>query len=280
MTYEERIILAKEKINNAEFILIGGAAGLSTAAGLDYGGERFLKYFSYYKEKYGITNMYSAMFYPFKTPEEEWAYKALHTNINRFEMGPTQLYNNLYSLVKEKNYFILTTNGDHQFFLTGFENEKIFATQGDYDKFQCSVACHDTLYDTTKQIKQMVESTQDFKMPSSLIPTCPNCGKPMMLYLRIDKYFIENETWKYNQKRYQSFLKEIENQKGVLLEIGVGFNTPGIIKYPFEQLVYENPLYSLIRINKNHPQGAPENVDKTIAFTEDTYNVINDLRRS
>jgi len=275
--YNKRIDLAKEKIKEADFLLIGAGSGLSTAAGLDYSGERFRKNFSDYEENYGITDMYSGMFYHFDTPEETWAYRARHIDLNRFEMGATKLYKDLLKLIDDKKHFVLTTNVDHQFYLSGFKTQNIFPTQGDYAKFQCSEACHDLLYDNISQIKKMRESTSNFKVPNKLVPICPRCGEPMSIHVRIDENFIENSEYRSNYMRYQNFITEIKNKNAVLLELGVGFNTPSIIKYPFERLTYNNSDYSLIRLNKYNPQGSDENKKKTITFREDVDKIISDL---
>ncbi len=277
-SYENRIALAKTKLQEAKYILIGAGAGLSTAAGLDYGGKRFLHHFADYHEKYGIPDMYSGMFYKFQTREEEWAYKARHIFVNRYQMGATPLYQDLRQFVEKKDYFVITTNADHQFYLAGFKEDRVYPTQGDYAEFQCSRACHDKLYYNEAQIKQMVKDTKDFRIPTDQLPYCPVCGETMMPHLRADEYFVEEVTFRENLSKYQNYLNTISNQKVVLMEFGVGFNTPGIIRYPFERFTYVNPEYTLIRFNKYHPQGATENIEKTITFSEDIAQILSDLQ--
>ena len=213
-------------------IVIGAGAGLSTAAGLSYDGERFTKNFSEFIKRYGIQDMYSAGFYPFETQEEKWAYWSRHIYYNRYDLPVLQTYQKLYQLVKDKNYFVLTTNVDHQFWLSGFSNDRIFATQGDYGLFQCAKACHKKLYPNEEQVRDMLIRQKDCKIPSELVPKCPVCQGEMEVHLRFDQYFVEEEAWHEAASRYEQFLKESRDKKTLFLELGVGMNTPGIIKYP------------------------------------------------
>lgn len=268
-SFVQRLDNAFEAINNADYILIGAGAGLSTAAGIEYSGKRFTDNFQEYIDKYSMTDMYSSGFYPFKTSEEKWGYWAKHIYLNRYSVGKTDVYQKLLKLVEDKDYFVLTTNVEHQFWINGFKDERIFATQGDYGNLQCSEPCHDKLYGNEDLIRQMVDKTEDCKIPSDLVPTCPICGKEMETNLRCDDRFVEDEKWHEMSENYSNFLKGIdENKNLVLLELGVGFNTPVIIRYPFEQMTYNNPNTTLIRLNKDYPQAIPENNDKTISFDE------------
>lgn len=240
----------KQLIADSEAILIGAGAGLSTAAGFEYGGATFLKHFSYINKKYGYTDMYSAGFHNFSSPEEMWGYWSKFIYLNRYQ-GVKPLYVALYELFKDKNYFVLTTNVDHQFQLAGFDKNRLFYTQGDYGLFQCSLPCHKSTYDNIDIIKKMISSLdEDYKIPSTLIPTCPICGRQMSMNLRSDDTFVEDEGWHKGATRYVNFLKENEDKKLLLIELGVGFNTPGIIKYPFWQILSENKNAYLISINK------------------------------
>lgn len=272
--YKTRIKEAGEAIRNAEYILIGAGAGLSDAAGLKYSGERFTKSFPDFIKKYGMKDLYTSSFYPFKTMEEKWAYWARHIALNRFETPATELYKMLYRLVKEKKYFVLTTNVEHQFWKAAFPDQKIFATQGDYGYFQCAVGCHAKLYDNEEIVAEMLKQTNDCRIPSELIPKCPVCGGEMDVNVRKDQYFVQDAAWYQACDNYNAFVKEIEGKKVVLLELGVGFNTPGIIRYPFEQMTYQNPQATLIRLNKDYLDGAAENAGKTIAFAEEMTEVI------
>lgn len=258
-TLSERIEQIQEAMDDAEYIVIGAGAGLSTAAGIDYGGERFKENFADYIEKYDMTDMYTAGFYPFKTEEEKWGYWSKHIYLNCINMGSTSLYEKLYELVKDRNYFVITTNVDEQFVKAGFPSEKIFATQGSYNYFQCSKACHDRLYKNTEIIKQMVDSIdEDLKISSDLIPKCPVCGELMDTNLRKDNYFVEDEHWHMQNRAYRNFLDEAKNHNALLLEFGIGYNTPGIIRFPFETMTFKIPQWKLARFNRSHLEVALE----------------------
>ena len=275
--YKERIKKASYALKNAEYILIGAGAGLSDAAGLKYSGKRFTDRFQDFIEKYDMEDLYSSSFYPFETMEEKCAYWARHISLNRFETPTTELYKKLHNLVNEKKYFVLTTNVEHQFWKAGFPDEKIFATQGDYGYIQCAKGCHAKLYDNEIFVSEMLKQTKDCKIPSELVPKCSVCGGEMDVNVRKDEYFIQDEAWDKACSNYSSFLKEIEEKKVVFIELGVGFNTPGIIRYPFEQMTYVNPNATIIRLNRDYPDGATENENKTIAFEEDIMEVISTL---
>lgn len=273
-TLDTRIENARKIIDDAAVIVIGAGAGLSTAAGLEFGGERFQKHMSEFGKRYGFEDMYSGDFYPYNTLEEYWAFESKVILLNRYEIEGLPLYKKLYDVVKNRNYFVLTTNVDAQFEKAGFPKKKIFATQGDYAYFQCEHGCHETLYYNEAQVREMVAQTKDCKIPSELVPKCPVCGRPMKCNLRADQYFVEDEAWHTASDNYHEFMQEMGMKNVVYLEFGVGYNTPGIIRYPFEQYVYRNPNAKLIRFNKDYPDGAAENVEKTISFTEDISEVI------
>jgi NAD-dependent protein deacetylases, SIR2 family len=276
-TYKERIKEASEALKNAEYILIGAGAGFSDAAGLKFSGKRFTDRFQDFIEKYDMEDLYSSSFYPFENMEEKWAYWARHISLNRFETPETELYKKLFNLVNNKKYFVLTTNVEHQFWKAGFPDEKIFATQGDYGYIQCAKGCHAKLYDNEELVAEMIKKTKDCKIPSELVPKCPVCGGEMDVNVRKDQYFIQDEAWDKACENYSSFLKEIRNKQVVFMELGVGFNTPTIIRYPFEQMTYVNPNGILIRLNRDYAPGAVENKNKTIPFEEDMREVIDNL---
>lgn len=265
---EQRINAARAAIANSEAILIGGGAGLSAAAGLDYGGKRFTDNFADFIEKYGITDMYSGSFYPFETEAESWAHWARHINVNRYAMPATPLYQEIFELVRKKDYFVLSTNVESQFVKAGFPEEKVFEVQGDYAFIQCAKACHDTLYDNADMIKKMLAATVDCKIPVELVPKCPVCGGSMDVNLRHNQYFVQDAAWYTAEKRYKEFLEGSQGKKLALLEFGVGFNTPGIIRYPFENITYANQQATLIRFNRDYPLGPTENAGRTISFDE------------
>ena len=239
-------------INEAEAVVIGAGAGLSTSAGFTYSGERFEKYFGDFVSKYGFSDMYSGGFYPFETPEELWAYWSRYIMINHYMDAPKPVYQKLLSLVQDKNYFVITTNVDHCFQKAGFDKKRLFYTQGDYGLFQCSEPCHQKTYDNETQIRAMYNAQKDMKIPADLIPYCPVCKKPMRMNLRSDDTFVQDEGWYEAAERYHAFLIEHrvdDDGKVLFLELGVGANTPGIIKYPFWQMTAQNPNAIYVCIN-------------------------------
>lgn len=241
---------------DSEAILIGAGSGLSAAAGLEYYGERFQQNFADYIARYNITDMYSGGFYPYETLEENWGFRSRQAKLNRYDVSVGDVYLKLLELVRNKPYFVITTNVDAQFERAGFDIKNIFTTQGDYAKFQCTVPCHDTLYDNKSRIFAMVEQQTDCRVPGDLVPYCPHCGEPMMLHVRIDNSFVENTDWQSSQQRYNEFLNQFHTDKLLLLELGVGFNTPTIIRFPFDRFSQQFPYTRLIRINKDDVRGA------------------------
>ncbi len=252
MKMEELIIKSKKLIEEADVILIGAGAGLSSSAGLTYSGERFQKHFSEFINKYEITDMYSAVFYPYKTLEEKWGYLSEHIYQNRYSDTGLTLYKVLLEIVRDKNYFVITTNVDGQFEKVGFNKEKIFEVQGNYGKIQCSVPCHNKVYSNKEIIFEMRKQRKDLKIPTNLIPKCPRCNEEMTTHLRVDNLFVQTEEWYKQHERYYKFLEKNQNKKIVLLELGVGFNTPTIIKFPFERLNKFLDNTKLIRVNKEN----------------------------
>ena len=231
----------KEELEKADALLIGAGAGMSAAAGLTYSGERFDKYFADFHAKYGIEDMYSGGFYPYSSLEEYWAWWSRHIWINRYETAAGEPYRQLLELVKGKDYFVLTTNVDHQFQLAGFDKERLFYTQGDYGLWQCSEACHSKTYDNKEAVRRMVAEQRDMRIPAALIPRCPVCGAPMTMNLRCDDRFVEDAGWHEASRRYNAYIAAHREKPLLLLELGVGSNTPGIIKYPFWLMTARNP---------------------------------------
>lgn len=249
----ERIKDIRRLIDEADYILIGAGAGLSTAAGIDYGEERFKEYFGEFVKKYDMTDMYTSSFYPFDTQEEKWAYWSKHIYVNNVAMGSTELYSKLYQLVRDKNYFVITTNVDDQFIKSGFPSEKVFPIQGSYNYLQCSSPCHDDLYKNTELIKEMIDNIDDdLKVPTEMVPLCPKCGEVMDVNIRKDDCFVEDVYWHRQNEAYHKFINEARNHKCVVLEFGVGFNTPAIIRFPFESLVGELSHWNLVRFNRDN----------------------------
>ena len=231
----------KNEIETADAIVIGAGAGLSTAAGFTYSGERFEKYFSDFIEKYNFRDMYSGGFYPFETLEEHWAYWSRYVYINRYMDVDNGVYKGLFELVKDKDYFVLTTNVDHQFQKAEFDKHRLFYTQGDYGLFQCSEPCCQKAYDNEDIIRKMYAEQENMLIPTELVPRCPKCGRPMTMNLRADETFVQDEEWYRAAERYENFLRTREGQKILFLELGVGYNTPAIIKCPFWQMTAKNP---------------------------------------
>ncbi len=276
-TYSDKIKELKQAIAEADCVFVGAGAGLSTAAGLTYSGERFDKYFSDFNEKYGITDIYSGGFYPFESQEEYWAWWSRHIYVNRYMPVSNDTYEKLLGLVKDKDYFVLTTNVDHCFQRAGFDKERMFYTQGDYGLLQCSVPCHQQTYDNEEIITKMYESQRNMKVPSGLIPKCPVCGKPMTTNLRADDKFVQDDGWYAANARYEEFAKKALGKKTLYLELGVGFNTPVIIKYPFWRWTYQNENATYVCINMNDADAPSEIKDSSICIDGDIRQVITDL---
>ena len=275
--YSDEIKRLKKAIEEADAIVIGAGAGLSTSAGFIYNGERFEKHFSDFGKKYGFKDMYSGGFYPYDTPEEMWAYWSKFIFVNRYMDAPKPVYENLLSLVKDKDYFVITTNVDHCFQKAGFEKKRLFYTQGDYGLFQCSEPCHNETYKNEDMVRAMVEQQKDMKIPTELIPKCPKCGKSLTMNLRSDDKFVEDEGWHQAAERYENFLRT-RNGKILFLELGVGYNTPGIIKYPFWQMTAKNPEATYACVNYGEAV-CPEDIRKqSICIDGDIGQVIEELR--
>lgn len=250
----------------ADAVVIGAGSGLSTAAGFTYDGERFQRYFGDFAAKYDIRDMYSGGFYPFPTQEEFWAYWSRYIYINRYMSAPKPVYEKLLSLVKDKDYFVLTTNVDHCFQKAGFDKHRLFYTQGDYGLFQCSEPCCPETFDNETAIRQMVRRQIDGKIPIDLLPVCPHCGRPLTMNLRCDDKFVEDKGWHQAAERYETFLRTRSGQKILFLELGVGYNTPGIIKYPFWQMTARNPKATYACVNQSETYAPPELQSRTIGI--------------
>lgn len=250
--YSEQLDRLKTEIENADAIVIGAGAGMSAAAGFSYSGERFEKYFSDFHKKYGFSDMYSGGFYPYETLEEYWAWWSRHIWINRYAVTAGKPYTDLLNSIKDKDYFVLTTNVDHQFQLAGFDKKRLFYTQGDYGLWQCSKACHNKTYDNEETVRKMVSEQKDMKIPTELIPKCPVCGAPMTMNLRCDNFFVQDQGWYAAAERYEDFLRRHTGLHILFLEVGVGANTPVIIKYPFWQMTAKNPnvVYACINLGE------------------------------
>lgn len=264
----------KATLDMADAVIIGAGAGLSTAAGFTYSGERFNKYFSDFSEKYGFHDMYSGGFYPYPTLEEHWAYWSRYIQINRYESTPKPVYEQLFQFVKDKDYFVITTNVDHCFQKAGFDKKRLFYTQGDYGLFQCSEPCCQMTYDNQDQIERMVAEQSDMRISAELIPKCPVCGKPMAMNLRADDHFVQDAGWYQAAERYNLFLRRHENTYILFLELGVGYNTPGIIKYPFWQMTAKNPHATYACLNYGEAVCPKEIEKKAICINGDISDIL------
>ncbi|MBR1856265.1 MAG: Sir2 silent information regulator family NAD-dependent deacetylase [Oribacterium sp.] len=274
--YSDEIKRLKKAIVEADAVVIGAGAGLSTSAGFVYNGERFEKHFSDFGKKYGFKDMYSGGFYPYDTPEEMWAYWSKFIFVNRYMDAPKQVYENLLSLVKDKDYFVITTNVDHCFQKAGFDKKRLFYTQGDYGLFQCSEPCCNETFENEQMVRDMVKHQKEMKIPTELIPKCPHCGKPLTMNLRSDDKFVEDEGWHQAAERYENFLRTRKG-KILFLELGVGYNTPGIIKYPFWRMTAKNPEATYACVNYGEAV-CPEDIRKqSICIDGDIGQVIEEL---
>mgnify|MGYP005912997727 FL=1 len=270
----------KAALQDCDAVVIGAGAGLSTAAGFTYTGERFEKYFSDFAAKYGIQDMYSGGFFPFATPEEHWAYWSRYIYINRYMDAPKLVYDDLLKLVRDKDYFAITTNVDHCFQKIGFDKKRLFYTQGDYGLFQCSEPCCQETFDNEIVILEMVKRQENMKIPTELLPVCPHCGKPLTMNLRSDDKFVEDGGWHRAAERYENFLRTRQGQKILFLELGVGFNTPVIIKYPFWQMTAKNPNATYACINMGQASTLREIEERSILIDGDIAAVIEEMKKT
>ena len=291
---KENVMKLKEHLRQAEAVIIGAGAGLSTAAGFVYTGERFDRYFNDFSRKYGFHDMYSGGFYPYPAQEEFWAYWSRYIWVNRYMDAPKETYDNLFQVVKDQDYFVLTTNVDHCFQKAGFDRKRLFYTQGDYGLFQCSKPCCKKTWDNEAMIRNLVISqgfeigahnelfvpesrTAAMTVPTDLLPKCPNCGRPLTMNLRSDSRFVEDTGWQEAAVAYEAWLTAHQHQKVVYLEIGVGYNTPGIIKYNFWQQVYQNPNAVYACLNMEETRIPKEIADRSILISGDSDQIIREL---
>lgn len=278
--YYSKIKQLKQALNQADAIVIGAGSGLSTSAGFTYSGERFERYFGDFIEKYGFEDMYSGGFYPFDSLEEYWAYWSRYIYINRYMDPPKPVYEDLLNLVKDKDYFVLTTNVDHCFQKAGFDKDRLFYTQGDYGLWQCSKPCQNKTYDNEKTVKKMLEAQKSMRIPNELVPRCPVCGALMSMNLRVDNTFVEDEGWHKASKQYQNFLQNHKDSYILFLELGVGGNTPVIIKYPFWQMTYDNPKAQYVCLNFGESIVPKEIQNRSICISEDIGKVLSEILRN
>lgn len=294
----EEIIKLREILDSAECVVVGAGAGLSASAGFSYSGGRFKKYFSDFEAKYHFHDMYSGGFADFSSLEENWAYWSRFIYINRYLDAPFPVYEKLLELVRGKDYFVITTNVDHCFQKAGFDKKRLFYTQGDYGLFQCCVPCHKKTYNNEETVRKMLvsqgfgfkdsenkkdgeimfpENPLKMEIPSELVPHCPVCGKPMSMNLRCDGTFVEDDGWHEAAKRYQDFLEKHKNARTLFLELGVGGNTPGIIKYPFWNLTYKNKNTFYASLNMAKEEIPIEIKARSVLIKGDIFRTIGNL---
>ena len=272
-SFSERKEWLSEQIAEADYVLIGAGAGLTTAAGIDYAGEDFRREFREWIDRYGITDLYSGGFYPFETDEERWAMWAKHIWFSRYRTGALPLYKKLLKMVDGKDYFVITTNVDGQFEMAGFDTDRIFATQGDYCYFQPASGAPKELYHNREWVERALPAIHNCRIPTELIPHTPD-GQPVSMNLRCDDTFVEDEHWHRQAQRYSDFVRTASDKRLLLLEFGVGFNTPVIIRFPFEQMATHFPDATLVRFNRDYPQPSLQGVKSLLAFTEDINRII------
>ena len=276
-TFKRRVERLADALLQADAVVIGAGSGLSASAGFTYGGERFFKYFGDFAEKYGIRDMYSGGFYPYKTLEEYWAWWSRHIYYNRYVEPPVPVYQRLLELVKEKDYFVITTNVDHCFQKAGFDKERLFYTQGDYGLWQCSGPCHQETYDNEEQVRQMIAEQKDMRIPTELIPRCPRCGKPMTMNLRSDAAFVEDAGWHRAARRCEAFIGRMDGGRVLFWELGVGANTPVIIKYPFWRMTHQNPEAVYACVNYGEAYAPREIAGRSICIDGDIGETLKQL---
>lgn len=268
-TYLNKIEKLKYELENTNAVVIGAGAGLSTSAGFIYNGERFKEYFSDFEKCYGFHDMYSGGFYKYKSTEEFWAYWSRYIYINRYMDSPKPVYSDLLNLIKNKDYFVITTNVDHCFQKAGIDKKRLFYTQGDYGLFQCSEPCCNETFENKDTIINMIKHQKNMKIPSDLIPKCPHCRKPLTMNLRSDDKFVQDKGWDNAAERYENFLRTRQNQHILYLELGVGYNTPVIIKYPFWHMTAKNSKATYACINYGEAVCPKEIENQSICINDD-----------
>ena len=276
--FSAQIRQIQTELQQADAIVVGAGAGLSAAAGLTYSGERFERYFSDFIKEYHYSDMYRAGFYPYPSPEAYWAYWSRHIYYNRYHAAPGQAYLDLLALVKDKNYFVITTNVDHQFQRAGFDKQRLFYTQGDYGLFQCCVPCHQSTYDNEQAVTRMVEQQKNLRIPTQLIPHCPVCGRPMAMNLRCDDTFVQDSGWHAALARYQAFLRRHQGLHILFLELGVGTNSPAVIKFPFWDLTQRNKHAGYVTGNLEEALCPPQIKPRSICLDADIGALLKALR--
>lgn len=275
--YWERIEQLGRQLETADAILIGAGAGLSASAGADYSGKRFTDNFADFIQQYHFRDMYSGGFGPFESLEEYWAYWSRYIYINRYGWPVDDTHRALLALMKDKNYFVLSTNVDHRFQSAGFDKQRLFYTQGDFGLWQCSKPCHQKTYDNEDAVRLMMARQKNRRIPTQLIPRCPKCGELMSNHLRSDNTFVQDKGWYAAARRYKDFIHQYKDGTILFLELGVGYHTPGIIKYPFWQMTAENPNAVYACLNLREAFVPDEIREQSICINGDIGEIIRNL---
>lgn len=275
--FSKQIDKLRAALDASDAVVIGAGAGLSTAAGYTYSGERFDELFGDFAARYGFADMYSGGFYPYDSLEEHWAFWSRYIMCNRYDPIPTPLYEQLLNIVRGRDYFVLTTNVDHCFQRAGFDKQRLFYTQGDYGLLQCSKPCCQETWDNEELIRYMVAAQQDLRIPSALVPHCSHCGAPLTMNLRADDTFVQDKGWHAAADRYQDFLRRHNNMRVLFLELGVGGNTPVIIKYPFWQMTAKNERAMYVCVNLGEAVAPAEIANRSILIDADAGRVLDAL---
>lgn len=265
-------------LERAGAVVVGAGAGLSASAGHAYSGPRFETHFADFIAKYHYRDMYSAGFWPYPTPEEYWAYWSRHIWLNRYAEDGGAVYGDLLELLRGRDYFVLTTNVDHCFQRAGFDKSRLFYTQGDYGLFQCSLPCRQTTYDNEKAVRRMVAEQENLRVPTALVPRCPACGRSMTVNLRCDNAFVQDPGWYAARRRYTDFLHSHDAGSVLYLELGVGYNTPAIIKYPFWRRTLANPDAVYACVNLGQAPAPKELAPRAISVDGDIARVLSALK--
>ena len=260
-------------------VVVGAGSGLSTSAGFTYDGPRFQENFADFIGKYGYGDMYRASFQRYGSLEEHWAFWSRMIAINRYDQGDNGTYAALLDLLRDRDYFVITTNVDHCFQRFGFDKSRLFYTQGDYGLWQCPKPCHHSTYDNEAAVRRMVEEQEDMRIPSELIPRCPICGRPMTMNLRVDDTFVQDFGWYEAAKRYDDFIESHSRSKVLYLELGVGFNTPGIIKYPFWNMTVRNRNARYACVNLGEAYFPEQLGDRALGLDMDIGEALRSLRK-
>ena len=267
------------KIKNADSVLIGASNGLAISGGTNIFAEdsSFIEHFGDFRKKYGFRSILQGAFYPYPSEEEKWAFfsRMYAYFLNNKEASPVM--KNLYELVKDKNYFVVTSNTDSHFTLTGFPKERLFELEGNSRYLQCSHGCHHQIYQADEILSEMARNQENGKVPSNLIPKCLECGGPMQVHVEVDRNFLKGEEWQTSFQAYKDFIEKAYGKKLVLLELGVGARNQ-LIKAPFMNLTSAEENATYITLNKGGELYIPDEIaNKSIGIDGNIAEVLQQL---